>query len=86
MFKEKYGYFDSIISDMAPNFSGVGFETHEEILGLNKMCVKFALELSHDNCSLVMKTTEGSNSKLFFEFLELIFESAWRFKPKASRS
>ena len=28
MFKEKYGYFDSIISDMAPNFSGVSFETH----------------------------------------------------------
>lgn len=43
MLIEKYGHFDSIISDMAPNFTGVAFETHEEILGLNKMCVKLAL-------------------------------------------
>jgi len=31
--------------------------------------VKLALELSHKNCSLVMKTTEGAHSKTFFEFL-----------------
>lgn len=57
MFRSKYGSFDSIISDMAPNFSGVAFETHEQILALNKMCVQLCLQLSHSNCSLVMKTT-----------------------------
>ncbi len=58
---------------MAPNFTGVSFEVHDEILELNKMCIKLALELSRINCNLVMKTIEGTHSKVFSEFLELIF-------------
>ena len=30
--QEKYGKFDVIVSDMAPNFSGTLFETHEETI------------------------------------------------------
>ena len=50
------------------------------------MCVKLAYELSHKNCNLVMKTIEGQYSKIFFEFLEIMFDKAYRFKPKASRA
>lgn len=86
MLVRKYGGFDTIVSDMAPDFTGVGFETHREIVGLNVMCVKLALELTTENCSLVMKTTEGESSKVLFDFLDILFHSAHRFKPKASRS
>ena len=56
---EKYGKFDVIVSDMAPNFSGTLFETHEETIELNKLCLELTMSQGSENCSLVMKTVEG---------------------------
>ena len=54
--REKYGNFDVIVSDMAPNFSGTLFETHEETVELNKYCLELILSQGSDESSLVMKT------------------------------
>lgn len=38
----KHGKFDCIVSDMAPNFTGTAFETHQEMISLNMMSLSLS--------------------------------------------
>lgn len=55
----KYGLFDTIVSDMAPNFTGDSTETHEEIINLNKVCLSICGSSLKQGGSLLMKTLYG---------------------------
>lgn len=57
--KEDFGKFDLIMSDMAPNFSGTLFETHQYMIELNRLCLSLCLLMGSDKASLVMKTLQG---------------------------
>lgn len=56
---ERYGKFELIVSDMAPNFDGDSANTHIEMLQLNALCVKLCCELGSPACSLAMKSVQG---------------------------
>lgn len=69
----KHGRFDIIVSDMAPNFTGTSFETHEEIVALNKLCIKLCASSLEDGGSMLMKTLQGGLEKALFTTLGLFF-------------
>lgn len=84
--KNKYGRFELIVSDMAPDFGGQTHDTHLEILELNSLCVRLCFEMGAQLCSLVMKSVQGEKEKCMFNLLENTFSRVYREKPQSSRS
>ncbi|MDA0361192.1 MAG: RlmE family RNA methyltransferase [Proteobacteria bacterium] len=76
---------DLVISDMAPNISGVKSLDQARWLNLAELALEFALNyLRRDGC-IVIKCFEGEGSQTFFESVKSLFRKAHRRKPQASR-
>ena len=76
---------DLVISDMAPNISGIKAVDQAKWLGLAEMAFDFCHENLKRNGSLLVKCFEGSGTQGFRESLRQAFNSVKVKKPAASR-
>jgi len=77
---------DVILSDMAPNLSGIKVVDGENIFKLVNLVLDFSLENLHKNGCLVVKVFEtGARSREFRNKLAKYFEKVWLRKPLASK-
>ena len=79
--------FDLVISDLAPNLSGISAVDEENIFELNIITLRTALSyLNKSNGSLVIKTFQNSSLKKFRIEMEKSFHLVQTYKPAASKS
>ena len=77
---------DLILSDMAPNLSGIKVVDGENISKLVNLVLEFSLANLHKNGCVVVKTFEtGTGSREFRKKLAKYFEKVWLRKPSASK-
>lgn len=80
------GKVDVVISDMAPNLSGVAMVDSGASLLLNELALDFALEHLKENGVFVTKAFQGSGYSQFIEACKKSFKSVAQRKPEASRN
>lgn len=76
---------DVVISDMAPNLSGVPMVDANASLLLNELALDFALEHLHQDGVFVTKAFQGSGYSQFIQACKQHFKSVAQRKPEASR-
>lgn len=76
---------DVVISDMAPNLSGVPMVDANASLLLNELALEFALEHLKPEGVFVTKAFQGSGYSQFIEACKKSFKSVAQRKPEASR-
>ena len=77
---------DVILSDMAPNLSGIKVVDSENISKLVNLVLEFSLQNLQQNGWVVIKAFEtGTNALKFREDLARYFEKVWLRKPMASK-
>ena len=79
------GCFKLVISDIAPNLSGISAVDSENILNLNMLTVKIASDFLDSSGSLIMKTFQNNNLKILRKNMELSFKLVQTYKPAASK-
>jgi 23S rRNA (uridine2552-2'-O)-methyltransferase len=77
---------DLVLSDMAPNLSGIMIIDQPKILGLAEMALEFALVLLKNQGSFLVKLFQGSGVQEFIARLKPCFKTVLIRKPEASRS
>ena len=79
--------FDLVISDLAPNLTGISAVDEENIYELNSITVETAVNyLSRSNGTLILKTFQNSLFKKIRSNMEKNFNIVQTFKPAASKS
>ena len=81
-FKNK---FNLVISDLAPNLSGISSVDNENILELNFLTLEGALSFLDSDGILIVKTFQNSNLKKFRKEMEKNFKIVQTAKPAASK-
>ena len=81
-FKNK---FNLVISDLAPNLSGISSVDNENILELNFLTLEGALSFLDSDGIFVVKTFQNSNLKKFRKEMEKNFKIVQTAKPAASK-
>ncbi|KAK5574834.1 hypothetical protein RB653_010088 [Dictyostelium firmibasis] len=76
---------DVVVSDMAPQYSGVSQVDHSRLIELQKTALTFAFKVLKRGGSFVCKVSRGGEEKSFFKLLESNFISVKSMKPEASR-
>jgi 23S rRNA (uridine2552-2'-O)-methyltransferase len=76
---------DLVISDMAPNISGVGLADQARSIGLAELALDFACDRLKPGGSFLVKVFQGSGIDEFRKQLAEEFSTAVVRKPKASR-
>ncbi|KAL0116493.1 hypothetical protein PUN28_009866 [Cardiocondyla obscurior] len=76
---------DIILSDMAPNASGIREIDHACIMLLAYSALKFALQVSKKQGTFVVKIWDGSQSQQFQENLLKFYQSVKIVRPNATR-
>ena len=84
IFKLK-GDFDLVISDIAPNLTGINAVDSENIFELNKLTIEVASSFLKSSGYLVMKTFQNSMLKSLRKDMELSFKIVQTYKPAASK-
>ena len=79
------GKFNLVISDIAPNLSGIDAIDIENISKLNKLSLKIANEYLNINGMLIMKTFQNNILKSLRKDMELSFKIVQTYKPSASK-
>ena len=79
------GCFKLVISDIAPNLSGISAVDSENILNLNMLTVNIANDFLDSSGSMIMKTFQNSNLKTLRKNMELSFKLVQTYKPAASK-
>lgn len=77
---------DVVLSDMAPNLSGVAAADAARCLLLNELALDFAKENLKKNGSFVCKVFQGSGYSQYVEACKKTFRKVSVRKPEASRS
>ena len=77
---------DLVISDMAPNLSGVGVADAARIQHVCDLAMEFALEHMKPDGALIVKAFHGSGYSQIVESLKANFRRVVERKPKASRA
>ena len=77
---------DLVISDMAPNLSGIESADAARIAHLVELAVEFAQTRMKPDGSLVVKLFHGSGYDDLVKLFQASFKAVKRMKPKASRS
>lgn len=86
IFKLK-GSFDLVISDLAPNLSGIRAVDEENIFELNLLTLETASSyLKKDDGYFIMKTFQNSSLKKLRLTMEKSFQLVQTYKPAASKS
>ena len=81
------GEFDLVISDIAPNLTGIKAVDEENIFELNLLTVNAANQyLKNLNATMVIKTFQNSNFKNLRKHMELLFKIVQTYKPAASKN
>uniref|UniRef100_A0A1B6CF18 rRNA methyltransferase 2, mitochondrial n=2 Tax=Clastoptera arizonana TaxID=38151 RepID=A0A1B6CF18_9HEMI len=75
---------DIVLSDMAPNSSGIKSMDHDRIMALAFDALRFALQVTKIGGSLVIKIWDGSDTQELFKNMQKHYKIVRRFKPKAS--
>ena len=81
----KNGPLDVILSDMAPNFSGVAKADQWAIVGLNEIVLAFAQAHLKVGGHLVMKCFQGDGIEDLMKTMRHMFQKYHTYKPEASR-
>ena len=76
---------DVVVSDMAPNLSGVASSDAARVAHLIELAVDFAQKHLKDNGALVVKLFHGSGYNELVALFKATFRVVKPFKPKASR-
>ncbi|XP_050298778.1 rRNA methyltransferase 2, mitochondrial [Anthonomus grandis grandis] len=77
---------DSVISDMAPNATGVKVLDTENIIKLCYSALKFALKISNEGGSVLVKLWQCGQTKQLQTDMERFYENVRVVKPSASRA
>ena len=77
--------FNLVISDIAPNLSGIDAIDIENVNKLNELSLKIADEYLDINGSLIMKTFQNNMLKSLRKNMELSFNIVQTYKPAASK-
>ena len=84
--KSLMGSFDLVISDIAPNLTGIGAVDTENIYELNDLTIGTASRyLNQNSGSMIMKTFQNNKLKSLRKKMELSFKTVQTFKPAASK-
>jgi 23S rRNA (uridine2552-2'-O)-methyltransferase len=78
------GLFDVVISDAAPEFSGIKERDIGLSLSLNEDIFELCKEFLRDGGSFIVKAFQGPGLDNFVKKLKRYFSKASRFKPKSS--
>ena len=79
--------FDLVISDLAPNLTGIRAVDEENIFELNLLTLQTAVSyLKKDESSFIMKTFQNSSLKKLRLIMEKSFQLVQTYKPAASKS
>ncbi len=79
--------FDLVISDLAPNLTGITTVDEENIYKLNSITIKTAVNyLNKRNGTFILKTFQNSLFKKIRSNMEINFNIVQTFKPAASKS
>jgi 23S rRNA (uridine2552-2'-O)-methyltransferase len=76
---------DLIVSDMAPNLSGVALADAARMMHIGELTLEFALAHLKPDGALLMKSFHGSQYSQLVELLKKHFRTVAPRKPKASR-
>jgi 23S rRNA (uridine2552-2'-O)-methyltransferase len=74
-----------VISDMAPNISGVSFADQARAMDLAELAMEFALEHLKPEGSFLVKVFQGAGFESFYKLMRSRFTRVVSRKPKASR-
>ena len=77
--------FDLVISDIAPNLSGIDAVDSENIYMLNKLSLKIANDYLDLGGLVVMKTFQNNKLRSLRKDMELSFNIVQTYKPAASK-
>jgi 23S rRNA (uridine2552-2'-O)-methyltransferase len=77
---------DLVISDMAPNITGVAARDQARALELAELALALAAQVLKPGGALLVKTFQGEGYKAFHEAMRRRFERLLTRKPKASRA
>ncbi|OGT24657.1 MAG: 23S rRNA methyltransferase [Gallionellales bacterium RIFOXYB12_FULL_54_9] len=74
-----------VISDMAPNFSGVGAVDQDRSIYLAELAMEFAFEHLNPDGAFLVKVFQGSGFEEYMKLMRTRFTRVVARKPKASR-
>lgn len=77
--------YNVVVSDLAPNTSGIDFADVEESLELSGEALEIAKKVLINSGNFVCKILEGEGIDDFFKKIKSSFEFCKRFRPKATR-
>ncbi|XP_019554606.3 rRNA methyltransferase 2, mitochondrial [Aedes albopictus] len=77
---------DCVLSDMAPNATGVRSLDQENIITLCYSVLRFAILMSAPNASLLVKIWDNGEVPLLEKNMQKYYQQVKRIKPRASRS
>ena len=78
--------FDLVLSDMAPNASGIVQLDHDKIIDLSYKALKFALVNSYPGSHFVTKIWSGRDRDRLLSDMSKFYSEVQLIKPKASRT
>ena len=80
------GKVDLVISDMAPNFSGIRAADQTRAVYLIELALDFVKQMLIDEGSFLVKVFQGEGIDVYIKELKECFSELYTIKPKASRS
>ena len=83
--KKLKGSFNLVISDIAPNLSGIGAIDNQNIYDLNQLTVMTAKDYLSIDGVLIMKTFQNNMLKKLRKEMEIFFKVVQTYKPAASK-
>ena len=84
--KDAEGKVDLVLSDMAPNLSGVGVADAARMAFLAEIALDFAVAHLKPEGALLIKCFNGSGYSQIVESFKKVFKTVASRKPKASRA
>ena len=76
---------DLVISDMAPNITGIKVVDQSATIHLNELALEFSCNWLKPNGHLLVKSFIGSDFDSFFDSVKPFFKKVIRIKPNSSR-
>lgn len=77
---------DLVISDMAPNISGIKMVDQQRAIYLNELALEFVKNNLKQNGFFLVKSFVGADFEKFLNELKLHFKNVFKIKPDSSRS
>ena len=79
-------HLDLVISDMAPNISGIKSADQAGIIYLNELALQFAVDWLKPKGNFLVKSFIGAEFDDYVREIKKYFETVYTFKPKSSRN